>query len=538
MVIVGYALLFILRHYNFMAVPQPDYFSFRDVARSFARLSWPFYFKRAPLYPALIAVGALVAPGRDPFLTAAAAGNVVAAGAVLALTYFWARRSASRWAPLVVALVATFSQFPLLAAIPLCETVLLLLILAAALSAGRGSGWTYLWAGAAAATRYEALALIPLVALADIAYWRRRRLIAYAAAAAVPVAAWLLAGYVKTGSLNPYVDEIQALYLSGWAFPRELLSSFFEVGKPARWPLAGAFAAVTLLGLARLAARGHAGERVYVAFAVIYTTVHIIFPFSFRRFVLPLWPLLALAFVVGGRALFSAVGRLRGRWLWPAVTALFAGAAAAGVAWRLSVNIYMPWQTTFFVGVLPLVGLIICVLWGAAGGPSGARRAAAVAAAALVVTLIFDSNFSRFVAERRALRTDRAALKSAATWLRRAADPNDIIVASDARLFAYYFGPAGPKARKPASFHAKNFTRFTAKARRAGVAYVCYDSISAADPEGYFTARSGAALLLPLAGGRDRPPYYFLARVQAPGEYVLIYRLSAEPLPPSADGGW
>lgn len=527
---MAFAFLFSLSNYDFYVTPPPDYLSFRATAVSLAQLEFPESFKRAPVYPAAMALVRLVAPGPDPFLTAASVLNVFAALAVLALTYYWTRPRLGRWAPLAAALVATSSQFPLLAALPLCEMVYVALILAAVATAGRGSGWAYVWAGAAAATRYEALALIPLVALCDVPSWRSRpRVIWYALLAAVPAAAWLLVGYMRTGSPNPYVEEIRALAAVGWAFPRALVASFYKPARPGLWVVTGAFGALAAIGCVKLALRGSAGERAYLGFAVVYSLVHVVFPFSFQRFVLPLWPLLVLAFLEGGKVLCRAVATLRlGKW-WYAAAAVSFGVFAAGLGWRL-----VTWrggspETLFFAGLVPLAVLAACVAWGVAGARLGPRRWALAAAALVAVGLFVGDNFRTYVDERETIKYHRASLKGAASWLERAAGRDDVIITADPFLFDYYAGPAGPAARLPASFHTDDFALFTARARRAGVTYVCYDSVSGGNADGYFARRAGVGVLRPLAAGRDLGRYYFIAKVETPGEYAYVYRLAAEP---------
>jgi hypothetical protein len=534
--VLVFALL--LANYNFFAAPPPDFLSFRAVAASFARLEFPDSFKRAPAYPAVLALVRLVSPGPDTFLTAAGAVNILAALGALAVTYYWTRPRLGRWAPLAAGLVGIYSQFPLLATVPLCEVLYLLLILAAVASAGRGNGWAYFWAGAAAATRYEALALVPLLALFDAPRWRRRpRLLFYAVLAAVPAVGWFLIGYVRTGSLNPYVDEIQALSASGWAFPRALAASFYPPAGPAQWAVAAAFAAVAAVGCVKLAARGDAGERVYLGFAVVYTLIHIVFPFSFRRFVFPVWPLLVLAFLEGGKVLMAVAAELRlGRW-WYAVAGVLGGAFAAAFGWRLAAWRVGPPDGLALAGLAALAALVACVAWGAAGARFKPRRWALAAVALVASGLFADGNFRAYAVEREAIKHHREALKEAALWLRDAASPDDVVVTADPALFDYYFGSAGPRARSPASFGTDDFALFAARARREGAPYACYDSVTGRNPEGYFAAEAGAGVLEPLGAGRDVGPYRFVAGVKAPGEYVYIYRLAAEP-PGWKPPGW
>lgn len=528
--LLAYAFAFVLAHYNFPAAPPSDFFSFRGPAASFAKLEVPDSFKRAPAFPAALALVRLVMPGPHPYLAAANLLNLLASAGVLALAYYWARPRLGRGAPLLVALVAVYSQFPILAALPLCEMGYLLFILAAVATAGRGTGWPYLWAGLAAATRYEALALIPLLALADLGRWRERpRLLLYAALAAFPTAAWIVGGSSHTASPNPYLEEIGALEASGAAFPLELAASVFDPAKSWMWGITVVLAAVTVVGFARIAARGGPGERVYLAFAAAYTVIHIIFPFSSRRFVFPIWPILAYGLVEGGRVVYAAAARLRLGRAWYAVGAAGLAAGALGLAYRLVLSRPAPLAEMAFAGVIPLAGLAACAAWAVGGREARARRWAGVGVAVLALALFVDRSADFFWREREALRSVRGSTRAAAEWLAAAAGPEDVIVANDPDLFRYYMAERGLHVRPPASFRTDDFGRFTREARGAGVSYVCYDSRSGRDPHGYFASRMGAPLLAPLAAGRDVGRYYFVGATRAPGEYVYIYRLAEEP---------
>lgn len=514
-----------------MVVPPQDFFSFRGVAASFAQISLPEFYKRAPGYPLLMAGARLFMPGPDPFLAGAFAVNVAAALVAAAAVYIWARRHTARGALLAAALVAAYSQFALLAVMPLCEMALVAFILLAAASAGRGSGWAYFWAAAAAATRYEGLVLIPLVLWADARHWRGRpRLWGYAALALVPMALWLALSLVHSRFVNPYVEEIQALAPSGWVFPRELLGSFLDL-RNIGWTLAAvALAAVALYGVLFLARRD-ASARVYGGFALAYVAIHIIFPFTFRRFVFPIWPLLAVGLVIGGREVWRRIAKTERRGLWTAAAALAAAALAFGIGWRLLASPIGKWDESapgYALGFATFAAALIWA-WREDRRLSVRRWAAGLLSSALILGMVVDANGRFFVREYRTVKAERMALRAAALWLDRAAAPDDKVVATDDVLFRYYMGSDGPTVMAPVAFRTANFDLWTARARRAGVAYICVDSRSFAEPEGYFSARTGAQVLKPLTLGVDRKPCYIIAKVAFPNEYVYVYRLGVQP---------
>jgi hypothetical protein len=179
--------------------------------------------------------------------------------------------------------------------------------------------------------------------------------------------------------------------------------------------------------------------------------------------------------------------------------------------------------------LVPLAVLAACVAWGAAGARLEPRRWALAGAALVAGGLLLVNNFRAYVGEREALKYYRASLKEAALWLTRASGKDDVIITADPYVFAYYAGPAGPVARAPASLRTDNFALFTARARRAGVSYLCYDSVLGRNPEGYFARGAGVGILRPFAAGRDAGRFYYVAKVETPGEYVYLYRLAAEP---------
>ncbi len=535
-VFAAYRLIFGLATFDAMAVPEFDFFGFREVAAGMARLEVPAYFKRGPVYPLLMTAWPFRFADADRFLQGAEVVNLLAALGALLMLYRWGRGVVGRGAALAAVIAGCCSLYPEFTAQPLCEMTFLFFILAAVAGAGRGTGWAYLAAGAAAATRYEAIVIVPLVLAADASYWRRKpRLFLYAAAALAPVSAWLLAGALRGGGVNPYVAQMVALPPTGVEFFKTLATILYPAAGTKAVFLSYVLIAVAVVGAVYLVARGGAGARVYAGFVLFYVVVHLLFPFSFGRFVLPIFPFIAVSLVAGGRVIFrGAAGVIKPRrWVWFAGGVVFA-------AWGASVVVSSrpaaaAWAAGQFWGAyaLPLAFVVAAVtasLW-PRRGTFESRVFAGAAVALAVLTLYVNAQARSWAGKWYYTRWHGASLRAAAEWLGDIAGPDDKVCTAWPGLVTYYSAPAGLSAVRPAAVRRGKKAPFPERAGRARIQFLCYDSISG---EGIyvnelFVAWSGVTLLEPFAAGQDVGRYHFIAKVETPGEYVYVYRLAAEP---------
>ena len=154
-VFAAYRLVFGLVIFDAAAVPEFDFFAFRDVAAGMARLEVPTYFKRAPVYPLLMAAWPFRFGGADRLLQGAEVVNLLAALGALLMVYRWGRVAVGRGAALAAVITGCCALYPEFTAQPLCEMTLLFFILAAVAAAGRGTGGAYAAAGAPAAKSNE-----------------------------------------------------------------------------------------------------------------------------------------------------------------------------------------------------------------------------------------------------------------------------------------------------------------------------------------------------------------------------------------------
>ena len=161
--------------FRFFFVPNNDYGTFEGVARSFGRLELPTSYQRLPLLPALMALLAPLLPGSHAYLDAALLLNLAFAVATLPLLYLFAARSLGRGALLVPVLFAGTALFHGTGLQPLVEPSLCFFVALAFVLFQRRSAWQYAAAAAAALSRYEAAALLPIFALAGALEDRRWR---------------------------------------------------------------------------------------------------------------------------------------------------------------------------------------------------------------------------------------------------------------------------------------------------------------------------------------------------------------------------
>lgn len=460
--------------------------------------------------------------------------NLVASVGVLLLLYRWARGIVGPAAVLAVVIMGSFKIFVEHSAQPLCDMVLVFFVVAAVSGAGTGRFWPYAAAGAAALTRYEGIALLVLVLLADAPRWRSRPAVLwYAVVAALPITAWLVLSVLNSQVVNPYVEQMLALKTVGVGFLGTVAYVIFPAWAPHLGFVAVFFAAVALWGAVLLAWRGGVGARVYVAFAVFYIAVHMLFPFSFGRFVLPLIPLISVALVAGGKQILAFGGRGLKRVSWPGVVG-----AAAAVLWLVGVSasfVTRRKEPALFVwgAGLPLAALMTAAIWAAffpapVSGAEKRRRFAGFVFPLIFLSLFVNAQVKLWGANWYNFRWRGASLRAAGEALSEFVAPHKKVCTVWPDIIKFYAYPASFKVIKPARLKAPDERKFAAVAARKGVTYVCYDSISGNDPFGYFALNTGVPLLTPFAAGEDVPPYERRSTVVTPGEYVHVYRLKNE----------
>ncbi len=311
-----------------------------------------------PGYPALIAVMWKLWPAFPDNLVLLKFANALLLGLAAAGTYAFAERrlGLSRLTSAITALAATLSVvILLLSGMVLSEPLFLALLLPTLLVAERavegGRARVAFGAGVflAVLALVRTLGLFAIPAALGILLWRRR----YAAAAALAAGAGLLivpwqlwvathqheVAPIIAGKYGSYTGWVAQGYVDGgiqflWRVvernARDLfrVMSYLHAPVDVLWPRIVSFTA--LVALIVLGAR-HLTRRapVTVAFMAIYFAVVMIWPFEPNRFLLGLWPVLALCVAMGVRGILQ--------WK-PAPRLAFARYAAVALCFGLAIG--------------------------------------------------------------------------------------------------------------------------------------------------------------------------------------------------------
>lgn len=507
--------------------PNLDFLDFREVAVAFAEGRLPVSFKRGPAFPLAMALAAKVTPGPDPYLSAALALNLAAGVATLLLTYFWARPILKEWAVAAVAWLGAASSFTAQMVAPMCDMFFAAAVLAAVLAARRRP-WSYILAGLAAATRYEAVVLVVAVALWDArrrkAWWQA---VLYGILAAAPITAWLILSFIRVGPYHPYIGQ----YLLRHFAARELLAAWAELLFSSRIPAVGMMSwlalALATAGVFFLAwARREDGRHVIAAcFFAIYSAAHLVYPWPFARFALPILPFAVVGLWV---VVISVVGRLWSRKP-PAIAFVVTGATAAVIliggvavsATRATANPATGWlfgQVAIFAAA---VGL-------AATRPARARWRPAVAACLVILLGATHFSKSRLRAAEDFFFLQRGMVfKKAASWLIHEAPAGSVVATTSGWIMDYYLPAERFKLVDVGSMNVVDADdlarRLSRRAVRHGAgAFVIVDSLTCERPS-FEPPSAGARIIRPLYLGEVSPHYRLRATVRAPGEVIYIY---------------
>lgn len=302
------------------AKPHGDFPELWETGDALLSGDLPPRFKRAPLYPLLVATLGRIAglAGVTDAPAYAAAEWLNAALLPLNVLLLWVLiRRLARGAAAWIALWFTFVPVGLYCtAHTLLEPLLVTLLLLTLILAGRASRWAYVCAALASVTRYDAAGAIIGLMLAEV--WRRRppaSTLRRGVLASLPLAAWLLTTLLSSNSAghDHYVSEIaerpQFDLLWAVAVTHRVALDLTEMRLV--FPLDGLMPALRVLFqvgvLTGIAVGLYFGLREHprvmipaLAIYVVYTLIHAVFPFQFDRFGYPLVPSYLVAVAVGG----------------------------------------------------------------------------------------------------------------------------------------------------------------------------------------------------------------------------------------------
>lgn len=493
--LVATAVLLALACRGHFVKPHGDFYEFRETGQALLHGELPRTFKRAPVFPVLVAatgtlLGAILTTEMPPDQVAAGWINALLLPCNVLLCYLIGRRwlgGSARWAALWLMLLPTGLYCT---AHALVEPLLVSTVLLTIWLAQRGSSWAYPAAALACVTRYDAAGVLAGLALADgLCRGRWGRVTARASLTLLPLLLWLALTAVtwETRSQDHYLQQIRehACFGPGWPLAATLRCAFGPetLSLPvwgAEWEpwLRGAIwyglALGALLGLAGLLWRRDAGVLVAGGFLVGYVLVHAFFPFQFFRFGYPPVPLVLLAAGVGGHIFARTVSdtvRSRGvRGLLAILAALPLLLLAGGEAARLRALLALPHDWLDALPFLALAGVTLVWVSSWHGRRSVAWR--------LLVYLAFCS--LALVQIRLALPllgdgAERINDVRAARWVRANTLPTEGVLSDSPGLLRLY---AGDRPRERfiglGEIRAERWPEILAECRARGVRYMIW----------------------------------------------------------------
>lgn len=489
--------------------PHADFYEFRETGHALLRGELPASFKRAPVFPVIVAAGERLLSAFGPTQTPPAqlaAGwlNALLLPASVGLAYLLGRGwfgEAARWTAAWTALlpIGLYCTGHVLAEPLLVATVLLTLCLAQ-----RGSRLSYVAAALATLTRYDAAGLLVGVALADLLRGRSRKAVAWRTAlAALPLGLWLTltAATWETRAHDHYLRQIAERWSFDPVWPvrvsidvvlaRDALSLPIWAAQwegTLRAAARAALIAATLLGAAALLRRRDGGAVAATAFAVGYLLVHAVFPFraGFERFGWPTGMLVPLVAGCGLRVAVARVGpQLRSRTL-RRVLLLLAGTLAvllAGAEFRrltALLNVRPTWPTA--LPGLALAGMGLVWLTGFERWRPLTGRLVVLAACALLA-MTQGRQALLLLGDGR----ERSNNIAAARWIARNTQPADGVLCDEPGLLRMYV--TDRPAERFVGFGgiaAETWPEILAECRRRGIRYIIWHDQVFAEQGAYY----------------------------------------------------
>jgi hypothetical protein len=532
--------------YQPFVLPNNDYSSFQDTARSLAALELPKHFQRMPLFPALMGVVAPLMPGEHPYLQAALAINAACSLGLLVLVFVFGARAFGRGALLPPLLLASTTQFHSMALQPLVEPSLAFAVALAFVLCQARSPWQYAAAFAAGLGRYEAVILIPVLFVANVAVDRRFFMhVGLAALAASGFFGWTALGWLHGSGGSTYYDLMQGMGFR--AAPDFFERSFKEPFRGwYREPGDGLWIFLLAVGIP-LAAGVRAGVREFrreaaaiAAFFVLCVAVIVIFGINKARYVFPTEWIPLFFFALGALRLAEAGERALER-APRAVTGALAVAAALALAFlarrrglqMLATKGAQPAEldAAFFAALLALSALAI-FLW------SVRRPRLPAAAATLALLALLTPQIAGGVhAKRRELfkvMYENWGSYVAAQWLKEHLGPEERAVVVSPNHVEHLTGLGEDRVSGYAALRASNLADLREEMKARGIRFALYTWRK--DPEtpsdAYYHKRLKAFLSEEFRSGAPIAGFEHVAtlplRPELERDPVQVYRVADE----------
>ncbi len=490
-------LLHILAYFNRFSVPSTDFFAFRRDALAYMRFEGPENYKRGPVFPLLMGGLAKVIGGQEPELLAVELLNLALS---LVLVYLSLKIATAMFGRVGLAVAFGVAMSPLLmpsGTQPLAEATLAVGIALTAYLALCGSPWAYLAAALASMTRYEAALLLLLLVLKDVFERKKVELaLARGLVAGLPLAIWLILGWLHGRDLNPYVSEMGKLPPSGLASLVSCTEVSFKFFAPflrrfgglsggtfpwaVRLGVSLLVAAVAFGGLIWLWRQGQRMGLFLALFLGGYLIIHLFWWAVGERYTyVVLWIVLlgVVAFARGtvGRWRCEGVwGKMRRPWVWVAVVSMLAVGTLGVAVIVLRLGVFFGLVATLFIAAA-LLALSL------------SRRAVTVGRVACGLAAIGAcvGGVLQTAQDMAPLRDYRAPYRLAGEWLRSNAAADARVVSLLSLAIAYYSHLPEAQVREYFTFPARDCDQLLPLVRADGIDYVLWDSQAAAARQEY-----------------------------------------------------
>jgi hypothetical protein len=534
------------RQYEPFVLPNNDYASFQDTAKSLASLELPRHFQRMPMFPAMMGIAAPLVGGDQPYLRAALVVNLACSLGLLVIVFLLGARAFGRGALLPPLLLAGATQFHSMALQPLVEPSLAFFVALAFVLFQARSPWQYAAAFAAGLGRYEAVILIPVLYLGNLAV--DRRFFTHTALAALAMSGfvgWTALGWLHGSGGSTYYDLMQGMGFR--AAPDFFERSFKEPFRGwYREPGEGLWIFLLAVGIP-LAAGLRAGLREFrreaaalFAFFVLCVAVIVIFGINKARYVFPTEWIPIFFFALGALRLAQAAERALARAPAAAVAALAlaAGGALAFIARRWALRILATpgaqpagLDAAFFAALLAIAALAL------AGYALRRRRLPAAAAALLLLTLLTPQLAGGVHAKRKELfkvMYENWGSYVAAEWLKEHLGPAERAVVVSPNHVEHLTGLGEDRVSGYASLRASNVADLHEEMRARGIRYALYTwrKTPETPSDAYYHKRLKAFLSEDFRSGGPIPGFEHVATLPLPKELerdpVQVYRVAEE----------
>ena len=550
-------LAFWIAHYHRFTVPNGDYVEIEQTSKQIWSGHLPSNYKRMPLLSLLMGPLAKIIPAQRPYLEAALILNIAFSLAMLPLLFIFARRLLGWAAILPVVVYATLAIFLRSALAPLIEPSLGFFVLLTLVLWQRGSVWQYAAAFAAAMARYEAVALIAICFVLNVAHERRVwKHLLLSALASTGFLAWMILSVTHSTLVNPYVEQMNA---TAWkaepGFIMQVMRQSFgglraTVGGNAQL---GICVLLTGLGIYAAWSRFRRETIALWSFFAIYVAVHVAFGVDRPRYA---YPVAWIPFTYLTLGILAVVVRLR-----PML------AKAPRFAWKVSslgvalilVCIAVPAVWTAFqyatIGHGVLAGRVYGVLLGAILALTGLyallthRRshiAAAVACLGAIVLVAPAAGRGLGVQARTSWNEfyqhyDHYRL---AEWLKAHMKPGERALVPNGQMVKFCFPFDAGAVMFFGDLPAKNEADLIRDAAKARVTYVCYVYHRPVDRKDSWSVYLNRVLKTDLIDlfmdGRDHPCFKRIAKIDLPPAMreppVLVYRFVPESIAVETNG--